>query len=67
MGDSGFKSAVGIRNGTAGVIVEMRLDITADDSAQGSDHVIDLSWRSPANGISDADTVHADLVDGGVD
>jgi len=43
---TGLEGAVGVGNGASGVVVEMALDVAADDTAESPDEVVDLSWRS---------------------
>ena len=50
----------------ASVVVEVRLDITADHAAQCADQVIDLSRVGAAHGIRNAHSVHANCIYGGV-
>ncbi len=52
---------------TPSVVVEMTLNITADNTSQGPDEVINLPRVSTPNGVSDTDTVETDLVYGSVD
>lgn len=63
MGCASLQSTIGIGNCTASVIVEMSLDIAADNTSQSSDQVVDLSWRCASNGICNTNTVYANLVD----
>lgn len=66
MRGTSLKSGVGVGNSTSGVVVEMRLDVTADDSSQRPDEVVDLSWVGASNSVGDTDSVDANLVDGSV-
>ena len=52
---------------TSSVVVEMSLDITADDPSQCPDQVVHLSRVRTSHRIRNADSVDADLVDGLVD
>lgn len=52
---------------TSSIVVEMSLDITADDSSKGSDELVDLTRVGASHGISDSDSVHSNLVDGSVE
>ena len=47
--------------------MQMNLNITAHNSAECTDEIINLARVGTANCIGDTDTVHADLVDGLVD
>lgn len=67
VGGSGLQSAVSVGNGAAGIIVQMNLNITMDDTTKDTDELVDLSGGGAANGIGDTDTVDTDLVDGRVD
>lgn len=67
VGCAGFEGAVGVCDGAVAVVVEVRFDITAYDTAEGSDEIVDLSWGCASDGVGDADAVDADFVDGGVD
>lgn len=42
--------------------MEMSLNIARNDSSQSSNEVIDLSWISATNSISDTDTIDTNLV-----
>jgi hypothetical protein len=64
---TGLEGTVCVGNGTARVVVEMALDVAADDTAEGSHEVVDLSGGSTADGVSDTDSVDTDLVDGSVE
>ena len=64
---SGFKSAVGIRNGTAGVVVEVALNVTADDTTESSDQVVYLSRACTTDSVCYADSVHTDFVNSAVE
>ena len=67
VGGAGLERAVGVGDGAAGVVVEVRLDVAADDAAQRAHQLVDLARPRAAHGVGDADPVHADLVDGRVD
>jgi hypothetical protein len=45
----------------------MALNVAADDTAERSHEVVDLSGRGTADGVSDTDSVDTDLVDGSVE
>lgn len=62
-----LEGTVCVGNGTAGIVVEVSLDVTADNTAQDTDELVDLAGRGTANGVGNTNTVNADLVDGGVD
>ena len=47
--------------------VEMGFDVAADDTAESSHEVIDLSWRSASNGIGNTHTIYANLVNSRID
>ena len=64
---TGLEGTVCVGNGTARGVVEMALDVAADNTAEGSHKVVDLSGRSTADGVSDTDSVDTDLVDGSVE
>lgn len=64
---TGLEGTVCVGNGTARVVVEMALDVAADDTAESSHKVVDLSRGSTADGVSDTDSVDTDLVDGSVE
>jgi hypothetical protein len=51
-----------VGNGTASVVVEMRLNVASDNTPQSTNQVIHLTWSSTANGISDTNTVDANTV-----
>ena len=63
VGGTGLEGAIGIGNGAAGIVVEVRLDIARHDTTQGPDEVVDLPGGRAANGIGNTDAVDADLVD----
>lgn len=48
MSGTGLEGAVSVGNGTSGVVVEMALDVAADDTTEGPNEVVDLSGRSTA-------------------
>ena len=54
-------TGVCVGNGTSSVIVKMAFDITANDSSQGADQLVDLSGIGTPNSISNAYTIHAKL------
>jgi len=64
---TGLEGTVCVCNGAARVVVEVALDVAADDAAQGSDQVVDLAGGGTADGVGDTDSVDADLVDGSVE
>lgn len=64
---AGFEGAVGVCDGAVAVVVEVRFDVTAYDTSEGADEIVDLSWGCASYGVGDTDAVDADFVDGGVD
>ena len=66
MGGTGLEGTVCVGNGTARVVVEVALNVAADDTTKSSDEVVDLSGGSTADSVSDTDSVDTDLVDGSV-
>ena len=44
----------------------MSLDITADNTSQGPDKLVDLSRVGTSNGVRNTNTVDTDLVNGSV-
>ena len=49
-----LESAVGVCDGAAGVVVEVRFDVAAHHAAESSDEIVDLSWGcAAANDVSD--------------
>lgn len=54
VGGTGLEGAVGIRDGTPSVVVEMGLDITRDDTSQRTDEVVDLPRRSASHSVGDS-------------
>lgn len=52
---------------TTSVVVEMRLDVTADDTSQRPDEVVDLSRVGTTDSVGDTDSVDTNLVDRAVD
>lgn len=52
VGGTGLEGAVGVGNGAASVVMEMRLDVTADNAAKSADKVVDLSGSCAANARS---------------
>ena len=67
MGSTSLQCAVGVGNGHPSVVMKVKLDVTAYDIAKSPDKIIDLAGIRATNGVSDANTVHTDLVDGLVD
>lgn len=63
---AGLESGVGVGNGTAGIVVEMALNVTRDDGLEGSDKLVDLSGVGTSDGIGNTDSVDTNLVDGSV-
>ena len=66
MSGTGLEGTVGVCNGTARVVVEVALDVAADDTAESSDQVVDLAGGGTADRVGDTDSVDTDLVDGSV-
>ena len=64
---TGFESGVGVGDGASRVIVEMTLNVTADDASEGPYEIVDLSRVGTSDGIGYTDTVETDLVDRSVD
>jgi hypothetical protein len=64
MSRTSLESAESVGNTATGVVVEMGLDVTRDDTAECPDKLVDLSGGSASNGIGNTDTVHTNLVDG---
>jgi hypothetical protein len=64
---TGLEGTEGVGNGTASVVVEVSLDVTANNTAQDTDELVDLTGGSTANGVGNTDTVHTNLVHSGVD
>ena len=67
VGGTCLQSGVGVGDGTSGIVVEVALDVTADDTSEGPDEVVNLSRVGASDGIGDTDSVQTDLVDGSVD
>lgn len=51
----------------SGIIVQMNLDVAADNPSEGPNKIVDLTRVRAADGISNADAVDTNLVDGLVD
>lgn len=51
----------------ASVVVQMNLDIAANNAAESTNEVIDLTGVCTTDSVRDADAVNADLIDGLVD
>jgi hypothetical protein len=62
VGGAGLEGSVGVGNSAASVVVEMALDVAADDTTESTDKVVDLTRRSAANSVSDTNTVNTLLV-----
>lgn len=67
MGGTSLQGAECVSNSASSVVVEMGLDITADNTTQGADQVVNLARASAADGIGDTNTVDTNLIDGRVD
>jgi len=67
VGGTSLKSAVGVGNGAASIVVEVGLDIARNDATESTDEIIDLARRSATDGIGNTDTVDADLVNSAVE
>jgi hypothetical protein len=52
---------------TSGVVVEVALDVAANDTPQRPDEIVDLPRIGATHGVGYTDTVEADLVYGPVD
>ena len=63
VGGSRFESLVGIGDGASGVVVEMRLDVAADDFAESLNLFEDFAWGRAAYGVGDPHAVRAKLID----
>ena len=63
MGGASLQSAVRVGDGTACIIVQVNFNVAADNTTQCPDQVIHLSGRGTADGICNAYTVDANLVD----
>lgn len=48
------------------VVVEVGLDVAADDPSEGSDELVDLSGVGASDGVGDSNSVDSDLVDSSV-
>jgi hypothetical protein len=48
VGGTGLESAVGVGDGATSVVVEVGLDVTADNAAKSSDEIVDLARSSTA-------------------
>lgn len=48
MGSSGLEGTVGVRNRASSIVVEMRLDVAADNTTKSSDEIVDLARSSAA-------------------
>lgn len=59
-----LQGTISVGDGHAGVIVEVRFNVATNDATEGTDEVVNLSGVCASNGVSNAYTVHADLVDG---
>ena len=64
---SGLEGAVGIRDGTSGIVVKMRLDVTTDHTSQGPDQIVHLPRTGTAHRVGDAHPVDSDLIHDRVD
>jgi len=64
---TGLEGTVGVGDSTASVVVEMGFNVTAHNTAQHTNKLVDLTGRGTADGVSDTNTVDTNLVDGGVD
>jgi len=67
VGSTGLEGTVGIGDGAASVVVEVSLNVTADNAAEHTDELVDLARGGTADSVGNTDTLDTDLVDGGVD
>ena len=67
MGCTGLEGGVCVGNSHTGVVVEVNLNVAANDAAESADELIDLTRVRATNGISNTNTVHADAIDSLVD
>lgn len=56
-----------LTNSATSVVVEVGLDVAADNTTEGPNEVVDLAGSGATDSVSDTDAVHANLVDGAVD
>jgi len=64
---AGFQGAVSVGNSATSVVMEVRFDVAAHNTSQRPDQVIHLPRAGTSDGISNADSVHTNLVDSTVD
>ena len=64
---AGFESCVCVCDGAAGVVVEVGFDVAVDDTAEGADEVVDLTWAGAADSVRDTHSVDTNLANGSVD
>ena len=62
-----LQSTVRVGNGTASVVVEVSFNVAAHNTSEHTDKFVNLARGSAANGVGNTNTVHTNLVDGGVD
>lgn len=67
MSGTGLESAVGVGDSASSVVVEVSLNVTADNTSQDTDKLVDLAGRGATDGVGNTDTVDTDLVDRRVD
>lgn len=67
MGSTSLEGSVGVGDSATGVVVEVGLDITADDTTKSTDEIVNLTGVGATNSVGNTDAVDADLVDGPVD
>ena len=58
-----LEGSVGVCNGHAGIVVQMDLNVTADDASKRPYKFVDLTRVGASNGIGDSHPVDTDLVD----
>lgn len=63
MSGSGLESTVGVGDSASRVVVEVALDIAANNTAQSSDQIVDLTRAGTTDSVCDTDTVDTNLVD----
>jgi len=63
MGGAGFERSVGIGNGHTGIVVQVDLNVTRDDSSERPHELVDLTRVGASHSIGDSHPVDTDLID----
>jgi hypothetical protein len=67
MRSTSLKGSVSVGDGTSSVVVQMNLDVTADNASEGSHQIVHLSGVCTPDGVCNTNAIYANFVYGLVD